>query len=242
MPRHHARHGLVRARRRRRRPAVTNSALAARGGDLFAHRPRVVAARGRDDGGALPGERQRDRPADAARRAGDQRHALREVHHMQRVLVSPARRPASSAFSSPCAVLDAHHRHRRIDLPDQAREHRARPQLHERPRAVGDQPAHDVLPAHRRRHLTNQRLDGARRRRSSAARRRWRRPETPDRSRVERAQLRRQPLLRRRHQRAMERRADRQRNHPLGAARLRQLAGARHRAPHARQSPPALAR
>ena len=46
---------------------------------------------------------------------------------------------------------------------------------------------------------------------------------------VERAQLRRQPLLCRRHQRTMERCAHRQRDHPLGAARLRQLAGARHR-------------
>ena len=36
------------------------------------------------------------------------------------------------------------------------------PQLDEGPRAVGDQPADDVFPAHRRRHLANQRIDGAR--------------------------------------------------------------------------------
>ena len=48
-------------------------------------------------------------------------------------------------------------------------------------------------------------------------------------ARRERAQLRREPLLGRLHQRAVERRADRQRNHALGAERLRALAGARDR-------------
>ena len=54
----------------------------------------------------------------------------------------------------------------------------------------------------------------------------------------QRAQFGREPLFGRLHQRAVKRRADRQRNDALGAERLRALAGARHAARASRRSRP----
>ena len=71
--------------------------------------------------------------------------------------------------------LDVDERGSRAILRPSPRQHRAGPDLDERGDALGDEPAHDVLPAHRRRHLTDQRLDRGGRIGLRLAHRRWRR-------------------------------------------------------------------
>jgi hypothetical protein len=90
--------------------------------------------------------------------------------------------------------------------------------------ALGRKPLHDVLPAHRRGHLADQRVDG---RRGIALRFRIDVCNDGDSRGLDgqRAQLGRQPLLGRLHECAMKRGADRQRNHTFGAERLRALSG-----------------
>ena len=108
-------------------------------------------------------------------------------------------------LDAPCASA--------IDLLDQPAQHRARAHLNDTCVTPSRRKAaHDVFPAHRRRHLPDQRLDRRAARRASARRRRWRRPGTRGSCDGQRAQLRRQPILGRLHQRAVERRADRQRH------------------------------
>ena len=63
-----------------------------------------------------------------------------------------------------------------VNLAHQPAQHRARTHLNIRCDAFGRKAADDGFPAHRRRHLRDQRLDRRRARRASARRRRWRRP------------------------------------------------------------------
>ena len=132
-----------------------------------------------------------------------------------------APRPASS---STLTHLDA-----AIDLLDQSRQHRCpgparRTSSPRRRSGAGPPPpsAPETTPAGPARR--SPRLAVA-----WAARPRWPRRAPMDARGRQRAQFGRQTILGRLHQRAMERRAHRQRNHPLRAERLRPLAGARDR-------------
>src|SRR5262249_45655335 len=122
-------------------------------------------------------------------------------------------------------ILHAQHRDAAIDLPNESGEHLARAELHERARAVGDEPLNDALPQHGPRHLTNRRVE----RGGGVALGRGidvgdhRNPWIPG---VDSTELRREPLLRRFHQRTMERRAHCERNGPASPERFRAFAGA----------------
>src|SRR5436190_1643082 len=111
-----------------------------------------------------------------------------------------------------------------VDFLDETAEHRAGAHLN----IVGDafrrKTAHHLFPAHGRRHLAHERIN---RRRGIALRLGIdvgddRHARVLDR---DRAQVRRETILRRLQQRAVERRADGQWNHAPGAERLRALAG-----------------
>jgi hypothetical protein len=126
-------------------------------------------------------------------------------------------------------LLGAPKRQRRrlaVDLSHETAQHTARAHLNIRCDALRRKAADDRLPANRRRDLRNQRLDRGRRRslglgidvgdnRHSGIRG------------SQRAQLRREPLFGGLHQRAVERRAHRQRNDAFCAERLRPVGRAR---------------
>ena len=149
----------------------------------------------------------RDRAADAARRAGHERDLAGQIEHVGHGFT---RAPFDGREI--VGAAEAHDRRLAVDLADQAAQHRAGTHLNIRCDALRRKAPHDGLPAHRRRHLRDERLDRRRARRASARRRRWRRSARAESCDRERAQLGRQPLLGRLHQRAVERRAHRQRN------------------------------
>ena len=133
---------------------------------------------GHDDDGAAPAELQRDRPANAARRARDNGHPSVQSH----LASSRSDRPAASGALGgeerrhrvePCGVVDARGRGLAVDLPAEARQDRPRSHFNIRTDALRRKPPDDVLPPDRRRHLPHERLDRRRGRRVSARRRRW---------------------------------------------------------------------
>ena len=106
-----------------------------------------------------------------------------------------------------------------MDLADQAAQHRARAHLNIRCDALRRKAAHDGFPPHRRRHLRDQRFDRGRR----VALRLGVDVGHDRHARVARLRARADPapgVLRRLHQRAVERRAHRQRDDAPGAQRL----------------------
>ena len=145
----------------------------------------------------------------------------------------------SSASSSPVGLSDAHDRHAAIDLPDQAGEHRARTELDE----SGSTPSCSsrVTTSSHRTGDDTWRISAS----TASAAVRFGSASTlrDDRNRgslTASAADRRQPVLRRLHQRAVERRAHRQRNRrrfaPTPCAPARRRARPRR---HDRRSPPA---
>ena len=179
--------------------------------------PRAAATTSR----TLRGQRLRDRGADAARRAGDECHFSGQVQH-----VAPGSTPAPPRPAAPHTRIEilgrANRRHCRVavNLANQPAQHGARAHLNIRCDAIRRKAPDAFLPAHGRRHLPDERFDG---RRSVAFRQRV--DVRDDRHarmlRRHRAQLGCETILRRLHERAVERRAHRQRHDALRAKLLR---------------------
>ena len=189
----------------------------------------VVAARRSHHGRALRGQRAGDRAADAARRAGHERDLAGQIEHA---------RASASTGRSPSRQRAAVDRRVRSSTDTVASRwiFRTRP-LNTVP---GPTSTYVVTPSDARRRTTASQRTGDDTcstsasiadlpRRASARRPRWRRSARADRATVSARSSGASRSCGRLHQRAVERRADRQRHHPLRAQRLGPLAGARDR-------------
>ena len=211
-----------------RRPLAVSSAT---------HVVRVVAARGGDHDRALRGEPPGDRAADAARRTGHERDFARQIEHGSARRLHPSAGSEWPRARSRRGSLDrrqivraaeADDRGLAVNLAHQSAQHGARTHLNIRCDALRRKARDDGFPADRRRHLRTSASIAARASRFGSAST-LATIGTRGRVRRQRAQLGRQAVLGRLHQRAVERRAHRQRHDAPGAERLGPLARARDR-------------
>ena len=144
--------------------------LAARRPNRVDRSLRVVATGGRHDEGATrrqtqsrsPGRYPRDAPVTKATRPLRDHSLISLAVSSQLSALELAPDGAQQGLETG-RIFNARHRHAAIDLLHQPSQHVSGPQLDEGSRPVCHQTLDDVLPAHRRRHLANQRVHRVRR-------------------------------------------------------------------------------